>query len=71
MGSSKEKIPRGTPGRLTGTVSTLMVNVVQWVNDLASLCGGTGSDPNPVQWIKDPVLLQLWCRSQLQLRFSP
>ena len=23
------------------------------------------------QWAKDPVLLQLWCRSQLWIRFSP
>ena len=22
-----------------------------------------------VQWVKDPVLTHLWCRSQLQLRF--
>ena len=25
----------------------------------------------PVQWVKDSVLLQLWCRSQLQLRLNP
>ena len=24
-----------------------------------------------MQWIKDPVLLQLWLRSQLQLGFDP
>ena len=24
-----------------------------------------------VQWVKDPALLELWCRSQLQLRFDP
>ena len=27
--------------------------------------------PSPVQWFKDPVLLQLWHRSQLWLRFLP
>ena len=27
--------------------------------------------PRPVQWVKDPVLLQLWCRLQLRLRFDP
>ena len=27
--------------------------------------------PQPVQCVKDPALLQLWCRSQLQLRFHP
>ena len=25
----------------------------------------------PAQWIKDPVLLQQWCRSQLQLKSDP
>ena len=24
-----------------------------------------------VQWVKDPMLLKVWCRSQLQLRFDP
>ena len=33
--------------------------------------GGAGSIPGPVQWVKDLVLLQLWCRSQLQLRLCP
>ena len=40
-------------------VSTL----VQWVSDLTCLCGGTGLIPSPAQWVKDLVLLQLWCRS--------
>ena len=30
--------------------------VLQDVNDLACLCGGKGSIPSPVQWVKDPVL---------------
>ena len=29
------------------------------------------SIPGPVQWVKDPVLPQLWCTLQLQLRFDP
>ena len=43
--------------------------MVQWVNDLACLCGGTGLIFSPAQWVKDPVLLQLWHR--LQLRLDP
>ena len=27
--------------------------------------------PSPVQWVKDSVLLQLWCRLQLWFRFDP
>ena len=35
--------------------------VVQWVNDSACLCGGTGLIPTLAQWVKDlVVLLQLW-----------
>ena len=34
-------------------------------------CSGTGSIPSPVQWVKDLVLLELWCRLQLQLGFNP
>ena len=45
--------------------------VVQWVNDLACVCGGTGSIPGLVQWAKDMVLLQVQHRFQLQLGFSP
>ena len=44
---------------------------VQWVNDLACLCGGTSSIPGSAQRVKEPVLLQLWYRSQLWLGFSP
>ena len=35
------------------------------------LYGGTGSIPGLVQWVKDPVLLQLWRRLQLRLEFEP
>ena len=44
--------------------------VVQWVNDLACLCGGTGSTPSLAQWVKDLVLLQLWYRLQMWLGFN-
>ena len=45
--------------------------VVQWVNEPTCLCGIAGSIPRPAQWVKDPVLPQLWQRSQMQLRFDP
>ena len=45
--------------------------VAQWVNDPAFLFGGASLIPGWVQGVKDPVLLQLHCRSQLQLRFYP
>ena len=41
--------------------------VVQWVNDPVCLCGGTGSIPAQCSRLR----IQLWCRSQLQLRFDP
>ena len=34
--------------------------MVQWVNDPACLCGGPGSTPGVVQWVKDTALVQLW-----------
>ena len=45
--------------------------VAQWVNDPACPCGGTGSIPSLEQWVKYLPLLQVWCRSQLWLRFNP
>ena len=45
--------------------------VAQWVNDPACLFGVASLIPCLVRWVKDLALLQLWCRSQLQLRFSP
>lgn len=45
--------------------------VAQWVNDLTCLCGSAGLVPSPAQWVKDPALLQLWHRSQLQLELDP
>ena len=35
------------------------------------LCGGEGSILSPVQQVKDLALPQLWCRSQIRLRFDP
>ena len=35
------------------------------------LCSSAGSIPGLAPGIKDPELLQLWCRWQLQLRFNP
>ena len=33
------------------------------------LCSGMGSIPGPSQWVKDPELLKLWRRLQLQFKF--
>ena len=40
----------------------------QRIHNLAFVCGSILS---PAQWIKDPALLQLWHKSQLQLGFDP
>ena len=45
--------------------------MVQWVKDLACLCGSTGLIPSLAQWVKDLALQQLWRRLQLHLRFDP
>ena len=45
--------------------------MVQWVKDPVLSLQGWGSEPGPAQWVKDLALLQLWCRSQLHLRFDP
>ena len=42
--------------------------MAQWVNDLSCLCGNVSLIPSLAQWVKEPVLQQQWCRSQLQLR---
>ena len=38
------------------------------IKDLAYCCSSLGLIPGPAQWVKDLVLLQLWCRSQMWLR---
>ena len=45
--------------------------MVKWVKDPSYLCGGACSIPCPMQWVKDPVLLQPWHGLQLWLRFDP
>ena len=47
-GKMKVKILPGVP------------TMVQWVNDLNCLCGGTSLIPCLGQWVKNPALLQLW-----------
>ena len=45
--------------------------MVQWINDqLISVEAPVGSLV-PDGWVKDLVLLQLWCRLQLQFGFDP
>ena len=44
--------------------------MAKWINDLAGLCGIVGSIPGLAKWVKDPVLLHLWHRSQMWLRFD-
>ena len=49
-------------------MSFLMANVIYGHMTLKNSCM-TGV-PAVVQWVKDPVLLQLWCRSQLQFELD-
>lgn len=45
-----------------------------WLSGLmiwCCLCGGVGSVPGLVQWVKDLAFLQLWQRSQLRFGFNP
>ena len=42
--------------------------VAQRVKNLTSVHEDVGSIPGLTQWVKDLVLLGLWCRSQMQLR---
>ena len=45
--------------------------MAQWVRDPALSLWWRWFDPHLEQRVKDPVLLQLWCRLQLHLGFSP
>ena len=40
----------------------------QQVKDPTSIYEDSGLFPGLAQWIKEPELLQLWCRSQMRLR---
>ena len=44
-----------------------------WHNQTGNVLGALGHrcDTRLAQWVKDPVLPQLWLRSQLQLRSHP
>ena len=44
--------------------------MLKWVNDPACLCGSSGSIPGPGRWVKDPLVPQLWCRSQFRLGYD-
>ena len=44
---------------------------LSWLRIEHCLCGGMSLIPSWAQWVKDPVLLQLWCRSQMWLGLDP
>lgn len=45
--------------------------MAQWFNDSPCLCGSSGPICGLVQWTKEMLLLQLWCRLMLRLGFDP
>ena len=59
-------IPYPVAGKIRNTQCGIPY-VVQRVKDL---CCGWGSIPSLTQRVKNTILLQLWCRSQLQLRLG-
>ena len=42
--------------------------MAQWVTNPTRNQEVVGSNPGLTQWVKDPALLELWCRLQMRLR---
>ena len=57
--------------RLLKNLKIGVPTVAQWVNDPACLSGDAGLIPSQVQRVKEPALLELWCRFELWLRSDP
>ena len=56
---------------VTGLINTKKnwsSRIAQLFTNMTSSHGDTGSIPGLAQWVKDPVLPWLCCRSQMQLR---
>ena len=51
-----------TKGNVTEMPAGEVPLVAQWVTDPTSIQEDSGSIPGPDRWVKDPLLLWLWCR---------